>query len=115
MSARLSRSRVALISVAGSSSSISATAGTLSASSTGRSRGAINARSTTSCGVEKRRSKSGTATQPREEKQPAADGGEPAPDDSLEVSNDDLDLLYDPILNCYYDPKTNKYYELAVG
>ena len=26
---------------------------------------------------------------------------------------DDLDLMYDPILNCYYDPKTNKYYELA--
>ena len=28
--------------------------------------------------------------------------------------NDDLDLMYDPILNCYYDPKTNKYYELAM-
>ena len=26
---------------------------------------------------------------------------------------EDLDLMYDPILNCYYDPKTNKYYELA--
>ena len=64
---------------------------------------------------EKRRSKSGAATHPREEQQHAADGGEPAPDDSLEVSNDDLDLLYDPILNCYYDPRTNKYYELNVG
>ena len=28
---------------------------------------------------------------------------------------DDLDLMYDPILNCYYDPKTNKYYELAMS
>ena len=27
--------------------------------------------------------------------------------------SDDLDLMYDPTLNCYYDPKTNKYYELA--
>eukprot|EP00795_Rhopilema_esculentum_P011392 gene11392-21590_t len=25
----------------------------------------------------------------------------------------ELDLLYDPVLNCYYDPKTHKYYELA--
>ena len=29
------------------------------------------------------------------------------------VANEDLDLMYDPMLNCYYDPKTNKYYELA--
>ena len=27
--------------------------------------------------------------------------------------SEDLDLMYDPMLNCYYDPKTNKYYELA--
>jgi len=26
---------------------------------------------------------------------------------------EELDLLYDPVLNCYYDPKTCKYYELA--
>ena len=26
--------------------------------------------------------------------------------------SEDLDLMYDPMLNCYYDPKTNKYYEL---
>jgi len=26
---------------------------------------------------------------------------------------EELDLLYDGILNCYYDPRTNKYYELA--
>ena len=24
-----------------------------------------------------------------------------------------LDLLYDPVLNCYFDPKTCKYYELT--
>ena len=26
--------------------------------------------------------------------------------------DEELDLMYDPILNFYYDPKTNKYYEL---
>ena len=26
---------------------------------------------------------------------------------------DELDLLYDPVLNCYFDPKTCKYYELV--
>lgn len=26
---------------------------------------------------------------------------------------DDLDLMYDPVLNRYYDPRTNKYYERA--
>jgi hypothetical protein len=25
---------------------------------------------------------------------------------------EELELMYDPILNCYYDPLTNKYYEL---
>ena len=29
------------------------------------------------------------------------------------AASEDLDLMYDPMLNCYYDPKTNKYYELA--
>ena len=24
----------------------------------------------------------------------------------------ELDLLFDPVLNCYFDPKTQKYYEL---
>jgi len=28
-------------------------------------------------------------------------------------SEEELDLLYDPVLNCYFDPKTCKYYELA--
>ena len=28
-------------------------------------------------------------------------------------ASEDLDLMYDPMLNCYYDPKTNKYYELC--
>lgn len=27
-------------------------------------------------------------------------------------AEDELDLLYDPCLNCYFDPKTGKYYEL---
>ncbi|CAH1783317.1 unnamed protein product [Owenia fusiformis] len=26
---------------------------------------------------------------------------------------EELDLLYDPCLNCYFDPRTNKYYELC--
>jgi len=30
-----------------------------------------------------------------------------------EGEGDELDLMFDPILNCYYDPKTNKYYQLA--
>ena len=30
-----------------------------------------------------------------------------------DAGGDEIDLMYDPILNCYYDPKTNKYYELA--
>ena len=34
-------------------------------------------------------------------------------DSEKQGSSDDLDLMYDPMLNCYYDPKTNKYYELA--
>ncbi|KAJ1475394.1 hypothetical protein T484DRAFT_1828599 [Baffinella frigidus] len=25
---------------------------------------------------------------------------------------EDLELIYDPILNCYFDPTNNKYYEL---
>lgn len=29
------------------------------------------------------------------------------------VDEEELDLLYDPCLNCYFDPKTHKYYELA--
>jgi len=28
------------------------------------------------------------------------------------LGEEELDLMYDPILNFYYDPKTNKYYEL---
>ena len=33
---------------------------------------------------------------------------------SLESDKEEeLDLLYDPVLNCYYDPQTCKYYELA--
>jgi hypothetical protein len=28
-------------------------------------------------------------------------------------SEEELEVLYDHVLNCYYDPKTHKYYELA--
>ena len=31
----------------------------------------------------------------------------------LGVDEDELELRYDPLLNCYFDPATNKYYELA--
>lgn len=27
-------------------------------------------------------------------------------------ASDEVDLLYDPVLNCYYDPATNRYYEI---
>ena len=27
--------------------------------------------------------------------------------------DDEIDLMYDPCLNCFFDPRTNKYYELA--
>ncbi|KAK3579069.1 hypothetical protein CHS0354_029929 [Potamilus streckersoni] len=33
--------------------------------------------------------------------------------DADKTEEDELDLLYDPCLNCYYDPVTCKYYELA--
>ena len=29
------------------------------------------------------------------------------------ANEEELDLLYDPCLNCYFDPRTHKYYELA--
>jgi len=34
------------------------------------------------------------------------------PTADLEEDDDELDLLYDPALNCYFDPRTNQYYEL---
>ena len=42
----------------------------------------------------------------------------PPPDNNPSTIDEDsgeeeLDLLYDPVLNCYFDPKTCKYYELA--
>ena len=48
----------------------------------------------------------------------ASNGFDPFPkedskkDTDGETSNGELDLMYDPILNCYFDPKTNLYYEL---
>ena len=30
-------------------------------------------------------------------------------------SDAEIDLLYDPALNCYYDPKTCTYYELNLN
>ena len=31
---------------------------------------------------------------------------------SLNQSDEELELMYDPQLQCFYDPKTLKYYEL---
>ena len=36
-------------------------------------------------------------------------------DEIISDSEDEIDLLYDPSLNCYYDPKTGTYYELNLG
>ena len=33
--------------------------------------------------------------------------------DSLNQSDEELELMYDPQLRCFYDPKTHKYYELV--
>jgi hypothetical protein len=33
-------------------------------------------------------------------------------DARLVPQTEDLELIYDPILNCYWDPTNNKYYEL---
>ena len=33
--------------------------------------------------------------------------------DNNPSKEEELDLLYDPCLNCYFDPRTHKYYELA--
>jgi len=27
--------------------------------------------------------------------------------------DDEVEVVYDPVLNCYYDPKTHEYYELS--
>jgi hypothetical protein len=32
--------------------------------------------------------------------------------DSNDSAGDDVDLMYNPQMNCYYDPKTGKYYAL---
>lgn len=44
----------------------------------------------------------------------AEEGGETNTEaaDEAGQAREELDLMYDPMLNCYYDPKTNKYYEL---
>ena len=36
-------------------------------------------------------------------------------DEIISDSDDEIDLLYDPTLNCYYDPKTFTYYELNLS
>lgn len=36
-------------------------------------------------------------------------------DEIISDSEDEIDLLYDPSLNCYYDPKTGTYYELNLS
>lgn len=35
-----------------------------------------------------------------------------SPSSELSEEGDMLELMYDPVLNCYYDPHTDKYYEL---
>ena len=35
------------------------------------------------------------------------------PPGDIHSDNQELDLMYDPQLNCFYDPVTNKYYELV--
>ena len=40
--------------------------------------------------------------------------GSSGANNSLENEEDEeLDLIYDPVLNCYYDPSSHKYYELV--
>eukprot|EP00050_Salpingoeca_kvevrii_P010968 m.11775 g.11775 ORF g.11775 m.11775 type:complete len:748 (+) comp3177_c0_seq2:129-2372(+) len=34
-------------------------------------------------------------------------------DKNAEAGEEELELLYDPVLNCYFNPATNRYYELA--
>eukprot|EP01135_Chromosphaera_perkinsii_P011838 Nk52_evm29s2506 gene=Nk52_evmTU29s2506 len=41
------------------------------------------------------------------------EGEVPGDEEDGDEEGDELDLLYDPMLNCYYDPTTNKYYELV--
>ncbi len=41
-----------------------------------------------------------------------ASGAEDAQEETRDEGAD-LDLMYDPVLDCYFDPKTSKYYELA--
>jgi hypothetical protein len=64
-----------------------------------------------------RRSRAGLPTSPAAQRNSSGDPPEEFDDDEEGGGErgpaDDLDLMYDPILNCYYDPKTNKYYELA--
>ena len=56
------------------------------------------------------------------------EGGDAFPEETLDApgtadgeggsggaSDETLDLLYDPVLNCYFDPKTNRYYELKAN
>ncbi|XP_062522796.1 protein CFAP20DC-like [Corticium candelabrum] len=49
-----------------------------------------------------------------EDDQPEANGNTSESDNADNTdSEEELEVLYDPCLNCYYDPKTHKYYELA--
>ena len=36
-----------------------------------------------------------------------------AVDPAKRTGEEELELMYDPQLNCFYDPNTGKYYELA--
>ena len=34
-------------------------------------------------------------------------------DEEEENDDSDIEVVYDPVLNCYYDPATHEYYELS--
>lgn len=40
-------------------------------------------------------------------------GESEAVDDGHPTTLDEMELIYDPQLNCFYDPLTSKYYELV--
>ena len=40
---------------------------------------------------------------------------EEEPDNPPVVDQEELRVVYDPVLNCYYDPQTQQYYELNIN
>ncbi|CAF0824747.1 unnamed protein product [Brachionus calyciflorus] len=52
---------------------------------------------------------------PISEEPPQYDDSQADIDEIISDSDEEIDLLYDPTLNCYYDPKTCTYYELNLS